>query len=1157
MIDQTKFVGASVRSFTNNLGWSESPSTLTVNLVEDLRINDAFIFPSTGAPASFQFNGWRFDGIIQSWTSEGSDGGNPLYSVVLQDPREILDGVQVILGGYTGVGLTNVLNVYGYLENVQFGNSGKNEAGIKYTKIRTALNTLLLGGSQYGGRIKLAGHQYFVDLSQLPNLPEYYRIPNDNITLLEYVRTVCDDASHDFFFRMTYSDTVCTITLHTVNKNFQPTVGAIANFINSLDSVSTKNYGMEFTNDVTSKFLLGGKVSRMYLQTASGGDDEDLETNVWENTIWPYWGLDNSGDVILGEGLYDEHTFLLNIKHLEIAELPNEYYTDVGEMRAALTSMDSWLSYLQLHNNNQYRFEVGSTTERPFVNSYRPYDELVRIHYTFNDDDFYSEVLVKNSPEYDTALANIIKNQGEQPRLIDLKYNASSKYNPHFGKADRLQYFGGMLSYLIGPFLYSQVALDNFHPNPADVKVTKHINKKTKLADQPPADQHPNTLDPVIAEQIETQIIRSKQERLYNFIKSIADQYYGLQFMVKLPLIQSAPEAETGSIDTSFEPRSQGFLTEDEYESAAIDNLVPIQFIDGDPNLGYIVDPRFISEEGKLYAYCRFDGFYHWDYSNIDADSLVFNEAYQSVFIKCEVESYFVYRDKDTLSDPRAIIKLPGRVIYRATPEDNIFAHHVVGNFLYPELKAKVGAAQAQADLQKLIEGAPGSDTLNLFESQYAVWPHIVAVGLESNIHRYGPWYSTGAEGKVDYEVDETLVPWNFNSWTELNNAANSKVNQALNLYQTSENGTISFPGVPSLNAGDSLLAGGPIVTNINVSVDNSITTTYQMATWKYHPYKLSKHKNDYIARLSKRDRQIARDNANKIARSQELKKEFVGIINKQAKDKISSSHDILNCDADSSPVIQPSYNSAVQLTDSSVMVSLDTIFQPIHMYSGENPIYPIYNTEFDTSGLGNVVTASGLNPFRAGSTFEIIANTSGQTNSKNISFNWDEVNVMALRAPIVVAGYGLDIDGFKVPHSGSQTVPGHQELNTFHQDYLHDKSLWKAGPLDIRWDEDRGVWTAFNPTIKLVRVIDYGEKWQNVVKVVEMQLTISRSGEVITGDYEVDDDIALSSTGSQFYAMNPRRNYLMEDVLYTVFYTNGHWVIDNPSVFQDMEEYV
>lgn len=1154
MIEQTRFLGASVKSFTNNLGWSESASTLNVGLVEDLRIGDAFNFPSTGSPTSFQFNGWRFDGIIQSYQSEASDSGNLLYTVTLQDPREVLDGVQLILGGYTGVGLTNILNVYGYLENISFGNSGKNEAGIKYGKIKDALAILLLGGSSYGGPIKLAGYQYFVDLSQLPNLPEYYRIPNDNISLLEFIRMVCDDASHDFFFRMTYNTPVCTITLHTVNKNFQPTIGAISSFINSLDNVSTKNFGMEFTNDVTSKFLIGGKVSRMYLQTASGGEDNDLETNVWENTIWPYWGLDNSGDIILGEGLYDEHTFLLNIKPLEISELEDDYYTDVGEMRAALTDMDAWLSYLQLHNNNKYRFETGSTNEQPFINSYRPYKELVLIKYERDDDIFYTGVLEKDSQEYQDALDQIIKNGFESPTLIDLKYNASTKYNPHFGKADRLQYFGSMLSYLVGPFLYGQAALANFTPNPASIKVTKKIHKKTKLNDQHEAENHPNTLDPVVVEQIEQQIIRSKQERLYNFIKGIADQYYGLQFMVKLPIIQSAPEAETGSIDTSFEPRSEGFLTEDEYETSAEQNLVPIQFIDGDPNLGYIVDPRFISEEGKLYAYCRFDGFYNWDYSNIDASSLVFNEAYQSVFIKCEVESYFVYRDKNTLSDPRAIIKLPGRVIYRATPEDNIFAHHIVGNFLYPKLKQQVGADQAKLDVQKLIEGSPGSDMLNLFQSQYAVWPHIVAIGLESNIHRYGPWYSTGAEGKVEYEQDDTLVPWNFSSWTELNNTANSKVNQALNLYQTSENGTISFPGVPNLNAGDNLIAGGPIVTNISVSVDNSIMTTYQMATWKHHPYKLSKHKNDYIARLSKKNRQIVRDNANKIARSQDLKKEFAGMIYKakRAQDQISSSHDIMSANADSPPVIQPSYNTAAQLNEDYVAVSLDTMYQPVHMYSSDSPKYPFYNIEHEDPNIVRDIGASGLNPFRAGSRYEIIANTIGQTDAIDGSYNWDEFNMMSLRAPLILTGFGKAIDGTMVPASGDTNAGKY----TFHQDYLYDKTLWKTGPLDARWDETRKVWSSTIP-IKLVEVTDTGEEWANVVKVKPLRIRIQTSDgdPVAISGMEVDHQVRVDRNinDEEFLAINPRFNYLMENIIYTCFYIDGVWVVDNPSVFQDL----
>ena len=64
------------------------------------------------------FAHFTFGGILQSYTENRSTGGNPLYSVKLSDPREILANTQVILNNYQGTTFDNknLYNVYGFLE---------------------------------------------------------------------------------------------------------------------------------------------------------------------------------------------------------------------------------------------------------------------------------------------------------------------------------------------------------------------------------------------------------------------------------------------------------------------------------------------------------------------------------------------------------------------------------------------------------------------------------------------------------------------------------------------------------------------------------------------------------------------------------------------------------------------------------------------------------------------------------------------------------------------------------------------------------------------------------------------------------------------------------------------------------------------------------
>ena len=64
------------------------------------------------------FAHFTFGGILQSYTENRGSNGNPLYSVKLTDPREILTNTQLILNNYQGTTFNNknLYNIYGFLE---------------------------------------------------------------------------------------------------------------------------------------------------------------------------------------------------------------------------------------------------------------------------------------------------------------------------------------------------------------------------------------------------------------------------------------------------------------------------------------------------------------------------------------------------------------------------------------------------------------------------------------------------------------------------------------------------------------------------------------------------------------------------------------------------------------------------------------------------------------------------------------------------------------------------------------------------------------------------------------------------------------------------------------------------------------------------------
>ena len=106
-----------------------------------------------------------------------------------------------------------------------------------------------------------------------------------------------------------------------------------------------------------------------------------------------------------------------------------------------------------------------------------------------------------------------------------------------------------------------------------------------------------------------------------------------------------------------------------------------------------------------------------------------------------------------------------------------------------------------------------------------------------------------------------------------------------------------------------------------------------------------------------------------------------------------------------------------------------------------------------------------------------------------------DTIRAAALRGPLLLAGWGYDLQGKPVPNEQPD-----DPNNRFEEHWLHKTNNWKVGPIDLRWDEERGVWCSPQP-FKLVRVKLC--KWVNPSSYTKGQL--------------VDDDAARNGTGSKY----------------------------------------
>lgn len=440
-----KFLGASVSSINSSLGWGDTESKLEFNLVEDYRDGDAFIAPAVGTPVYFSVGSFVFNGLLQDITKTGGSSGSPLYSAVVVDPRSLLDGVQVILSGFSGKtnSVPNVINPYGYLESISFGSAQSNSSGISWLTAFNTISGLMSNATDYGGPIAYKGYTYGVRFNNLPALSPEFRVSGIK-SLKQLVLEIAEVSGLDIFVEL---DSNQVIQIYTISKINVPDFGIIENFITQTSGAVSKNIGYNMVNEPCSKMILGGYRRDMYFQYYNGGADEDESTGI-DNPVWWYWGSDLNGNPVIGDGLGDDHVFTLDSRRIKIPGVGNTYRTSIGELRAALASQQDWESYLSLHDNLQYicnpdgeqTATVAGTTIKYRTNKvdnpHRGKASAIGIYGTLTDNIFN---VINNAPisEYNTIpferTIELIPGVVERP--IEKLYNYVKSFaSEHYGK---------------------------------------------------------------------------------------------------------------------------------------------------------------------------------------------------------------------------------------------------------------------------------------------------------------------------------------------------------------------------------------------------------------------------------------------------------------------------------------------------------------------------------------------------------------------------------------------------------------------------------------------------------------------------------------------------------------------------------------------------
>lgn len=557
-------------------------------------------------------------------------------------------------------------------------------------------------------------------------------------------------------------------------------------------------------------------------------------------------------------------------------------------------------------------------------------------------------------------------------------------------------------------------------------------------------------------------------QALYRLVSSYAQDYYGKQFMVTIPNI--GVRLNGSEYDLSMSLENGAWYDESTYGSylaAANSGYLPY-------NLN-----AASNGDGRIQCMMRIQNYSNYNFDDIPLDSLI--DSGTNMFIKAEPVG-ITFINPALLTGPRAVIKMPNAIVQKDISASNIWvliAQMLTdnpNNFTTTQITELHTSISRQADSASLKSNA----------EKIAIMPDMALVPLKNKLSTYGPWVAIGTAGRVEVEIVDDLVPWNYGGMTPMNTIGQASVSSAITNLQESESGYVEFPGVPAVALGVPITAGGPYVTDVSVSIgEGGATTRYNMKTWTPKFGQAGKTQLGIVQRVIKNQQSFRTQLRNKITdilRSPQFQRNRIPITNRttlqnsphawlQARTFFNEDTEIVEnrgSVADSAAIggrlaIEPETASAMTLdgllapfnNSTSVVNYIPGLTSPSNLVD--------FRITPQQGQLNHFIT---YDSFRAVSLGEIPV-IGGQTSTGPSLDNEDtKERFMALRGPLMVAGYGYDVRGLPVPNREiDDGVFGAEEEFSVNHRQRSDK--WRVGPVDLRWDEQRGVWVSDNQIVE------------------------------------------------------------------------------------------
>lgn len=845
-VDQTLFLGCSIIDYSATVGWNEQASTVTVHLVEDTcagqtrkywegenlgartttaadpgfigldryqktdgtlysgdRINasDSLIRNEAhliGSPAYFRLGDFEYMGIIQSFEQLESAGGKPIYSVTLISPVELLQNVRLIINEYSGptndfetFGFPyNVVNVYGFLEQLEgvdcplmgqaaqgvyargdisvdgatfgshaqgFGGANVNDNGIQWNQMLFGVNILLnswparpLSAARYTshGRVLFKGPTY-----------SGYGLVGSDVFDPEVITTYAGHTGHMCEYLVDLSEVPVAPNYWRLNGTSVSLLEAVSricadagfDFYVELVPVSNRGFFLNTGGKGIAKFIKIRTVSRR-AQPSFG----NIQSFIGDS--------DGTIDRKLGRELRNEATtkFVIGGQKETLYQINAETDPEGDGQPSPEEADDTIIPY----------FGVDPLTQNIIIPTKDEDDRwefsvsTVNINLTLHTTNvFTASSLTIKEDELTMALGGMDAWQS----WIALTNSDTKTFfaggNPSGGT------LSGLIKVANGVGILNN-GKDNILP-PMLVANEPGVIRKLQ-----------NTVDDDLA-------------KVYQWILTYARDFYGKKFQVRLPFTCARIDPESSNNDglgrvlTSEEP-SDGGWTE-------------VNNVHGLANPGAATDWLRL-EDNKIGNFVRFDSIQGVDLSNMPEDSFI--TANSIAYVKASVEPEFEYLVKSTRFSPRAILTIP-QAISNVVVSDGT---QMVQGFLRMLEKWEEDHPADSAKITQIlvnISFAVGPEQTYLTGYQRSRIPDGAAIGIKSNVNRYGPWVKRGPAGGAIVELQEGLVPWEYGNYYNLNLAGQSLADEGVTFMQVGENGSVTVPGYPTTPLGAELGAVG------------------------------------------------------------------------------------------------------------------------------------------------------------------------------------------------------------------------------------------------------------------------------------------------------------------------------------------------------------